>query len=257
MNPADPQGQNGNNGSNLGSDSQGGGNNFGSGGTDQSSSGMGGSMGGSDLGGGSLGGSDLGGSNLGGESLSSGMEPSTPAMGASSSVADSAAGGNFGAASGNQGAMSKVKDEAFKLRSQATDRARSAAEDGKIRATEKLDGFARSIHDVAGNLEEQVGPQLAQYAHRAADALDEFSANLRNKEVDELVDDAREFVRRSPAIAIGAAVALGFALSRFLKATSNDGMRAPRNSYSIDDDDDDMPSLITDRGVDSQPRYNA
>ena len=185
----------------------------------------------------------------------SGFEPMDPPIAASGAVVDRDINAPGSAATRDEGALAKVKGEATKLRGQATDRARSAAEDGKLRATETLDGFARSIHDVAGNLEEQVGPQLAQYAHRAADTLDEFSANLRSKSVDELVDDARSFVRRSPAIAIGAAVAVGFALSRFLKATASDTPRGSRNAYAIDDEED-LPGLTTDR-TGSQPRYNA
>lgn len=190
-----------------------------------------------------------------GNNLGTNLEPMEPPFTASNVVVDPAASGPGSSATRDEGALAKVRGEATKLRGQATDRARSAAEDGKLRATETLDGFARSIHDVAGNLEEQVGPQLAQYAHRAADSLDEFSATLRNKSVDELVDDARSFVRRSPAIAIGAAIAVGFALSRFLKATAADEPRAGRNAYAVDDDDD-MPGLTSDR-TGSQPRYNA
>jgi ElaB/YqjD/DUF883 family membrane-anchored ribosome-binding protein len=190
-----------------------------------------------------------------GSNLGSGFEPMDPPIAASSAVVDPGARGPGSDATRDEGALAKVRGEATRLRSEATDRARSAAEDGKLKATETLDGFARSIHDVAGNLEEQVGPQLAQYAHRAADTLDELSANLRSKSVDELVDDARGFVRRSPAIAIGAAVAVGFALSRFLKATASDAPRGSRNAYAIDEDED-LPSLTSDR-TGSQPRYNA
>ena len=190
-----------------------------------------------------------------GNTPGTGLEPMEPPFTASNVVVDPAVSGPGSDATRDEGALSKVRGEATKLRGQATDRVRSAAEDGKLRASETLDGFARSIHDVAGNLEEQVGPQLAQYAHRAADSLDEFSTTLRNKSVDELVDDTRNFVRRSPAIAIGAALAVGFALSRFLKATATDEPRGARNAYAIDDDDD-MPSLTSDR-TGSQPRYNA
>lgn len=254
MNPADKQGQNGTNGSTSGS-------------------------------------------NLG----SSGMEPTTPAVGASSSTADPMASGigiddtatrsgpdlsessaatgssmsqgSFNAGStGSAGAMGAssgtsgsggIKDQALeqatKLRDRATERARSAAEQGKTRTTETIDNLARAAHDAAGSLEEQVGPQIGQYAHRAADALDQLSDSLRNKSVDELLDDARNFARRSPAVAIGAAVAVGFALSRFLKATSSSSTGSyQRNAYALDDEDDDMPGLSTTRtGGSTQPRYNA
>lgn len=208
-----------------------------------------------------------------------GVEPSTPAMGASNITADPMAGSSgiavddantrlgpdigessaatqHSGADGNQERFSKVREQATKLRGQATDRARTAAEQGKTRATETLDGLAQAVHQAAGSLEQQVNPQIAQYAHRAADALDSFSASLRNKSVDELVDDAAQFARRSPAVAIGAAVALGFALSRFLKATSSPATGMSRNDYRLDDDDD-MPSMTTSTTGSTQPRYNA
>lgn len=167
-------------------------------------------------------------------------------------------GSSGGASAGGTERFSKVREEATKLRGQATDRARTAAEQGKTRATETIDGLARAVHDAAGNLEQQVNPQIAQYVHRAADALDDLSESLRNKSVDELVDDARSFARRSPAVAIGAAVAVGFALARFLKATSSPTTGSyQRNDYAIGDDDD-LPSMTTTRTAGStQPRYNA
>lgn len=242
----------------------------------------------------------------GGTTSGGGMEPSTPAMGASSATTDPAAGGigindsmtgglgpdasqssaatgstggqtgmggsSMGSAgagmsgsggAGGQQTFSRVKEQAreqaTKLRSQATDRARTAASSGKDRATQTLDGLAQAVHDAAGNLEQQVNPQIAQYAHRAADALDNLSERLRNKDVDELLNDAQDFMRRSPAVAIGAAVAVGFALSRFLKATSSPSTGSyQRNAYALDEDDDEMPSLTTSRtGGSTQPRYNA
>ncbi len=119
---------------------------------------------------------------------------------------------------------SKLKDQAAeqasRLKGQATDRIRSAAVDGKTRAADKLDGFAQTAHEAAQKIEEQAGPQVGRYAHQAADALDQLSSTLRNKDVDELWNDAQMLMRRSPALAIGAAAAVGFALARFLKASS-------------------------------------
>ena len=149
------------------------------------------------------------------------------AMGGSSMT-----GGSDMSAAGGQDKFAAVREHATKLRGQATDRARTAAESGKDRATQTLDGLAQAVHDAAGNLEQQVSPQIAQYAHRAADALDDLSESLRNKSVDELMDDVQSYMRRSPAVAIGAAVAVGFALSRFLKATSPARSSAYGGSYA-------------------------
>jgi ElaB/YqjD/DUF883 family membrane-anchored ribosome-binding protein len=154
-----------------------------------------------------------------------GSEPSTPAMGTGGAGfnADQASGGFAAGSATHAGAtQSRLREEAMKLRGQATDKARSAAEDGKARAAAKVDEFARTAHDIAGRLEEQTGPQIGQYAHQAADMLDRLSDGLRTKSVDELLDDARMLIRANPAVAIGVAAAVGFALSRFLKATASD-----------------------------------
>ena len=57
--------------------------------------------------------------------------------------------------------------------------------------------------------------------HRAADAVAGFTDTLKDKDVDELLNEAREAVRRNPALAIGAAAAVGFVLVRLLKSAGS------------------------------------
>ncbi|WP_339485264.1 hypothetical protein, partial [Pseudomonas proteolytica] len=57
-----------------------------------------------------------------------------------------------------------------------------------------------------------------QYARTAADKVAGFSEGLKAKELDDLIEDARGFVQKSPAIAIGTAAALGFVLVRLIQA---------------------------------------
>ena len=62
-------------------------------------------------------------------------------------------------------------------------------------------------------------PVLVQYGQRLLAAVTgDFGTSIQNKEVDELFDDARNFVRQSPGIALGAAAALGFLLVRVVKS---------------------------------------
>lgn len=167
------------------------------------------------------------------DSMTRGMSPnSNPGVSGTSGASTTGSMGATGSTGMNAGAgnekFARVKTEAAKIRDQATDRARSAAVTGKQRASETIDGLAQTVHETASKLEQQTSPQIARYAHQAADALDNLSTTLRTKDVDELVEDARHLIRRSPAIAIGAAAAIGFALSRFLKASServDPGMR--------------------------------
>ncbi|PZO75528.1 hypothetical protein [Sphingomonas hankookensis] len=116
------------------------------------------------------------------------------------------------------GARHTLKDEAAKLSAKATDKARGLVDEGKARATSALDEFSKLMDDAAGSVDEKLGEQYGQYARSAAQAIAGFSDGLRGKEVEDLLADAREFVRKSPAIAIGTAAALGFVLARVVKA---------------------------------------
>lgn len=113
-----------------------------------------------------------------------------------------------------EGARQAVRDEAGK----AGDKLRALADDGKARATGALDGLADMIKDAAGTIDEKVGAQYGGYARQASGAVADFSEKLRGKDVDDLMSDAREFVRKSPGVAIGVAAAVGFVLARVLRS---------------------------------------
>ena len=116
------------------------------------------------------------------------------------------------------GAAQTVKDTGNKLVGQATDKARAFADQGKSVAGDKLDQVAQMLSDAAQTVEDKLGGQYAQYARDAADRVAGFSSTVRNKDVDELVDDVRNFVRASPAVAIGVAAAVGFAVARVVQS---------------------------------------
>lgn len=116
------------------------------------------------------------------------------------------------------GIADTIKDEAGKLGGQAADKARGFAAEGKDRASGALDEFAKMMSDAAGTVDEKLGDQYGHYARSAAGAVSGFAETLRNKEVDDLLDDARDFVKKSPVMAIGAAAAIGFVLARIIKS---------------------------------------
>lgn len=133
----------------------------------------------------------------------------------------SAGGADYGsgaAGSAATGAKAKLADAASGLKGQAADKAREIAVQGKDRATEALDNISRLVSDAAASVDERVGPQYGAYARQAADAVASLASTLRDKDVDDLFEDARSAVRKSPAIAIGAAAAIGFLIARVAKA---------------------------------------
>lgn len=129
-----------------------------------------------------------------------------------------------------QKAVAQIRESAASLRDQAGGKAREFAVDGKSRAATALDEFSRAVQESAGSIDDRLGAEYGDYARRAADAVSDFAQTLRNKDVDELLDDAREIVRKSPVIAIGTAAAVGFALVRLVKAGLEEGRETASSS---------------------------
>jgi hypothetical protein len=123
-----------------------------------------------------------------------------------------------GTAGGGETTADKFKSQFASFKSQASDKARDYAGQGVTRATDALDEAARFLEDTARSVEEKMGPQYGRYGFSAAESVSGFADQLRGKDMDELVEDVRSFVRKSPAVAIGAAVGLGFVLARLAKA---------------------------------------
>jgi len=125
-------------------------------------------------------------------------------------------------AKGTDRLVSQVRDQVSNLRGTATDRLRGFADGGKGRATGLLDEVSEVIKDAAKSVDERLGEDYGRYAHQAADALSGFSGRIREKSVDDILDDTRDFVRKSPAVAIGIAAVAGFALIRVIKTGLDD-----------------------------------
>ena len=97
--------------------------------------------------------------------------------------------------------------------------ARSVAEEQKAAGSARLDAFGRAVHDAAEALGKEI-PQAAGYIHSVADHLQNASAELRERTVDDLVSRSGRFARQQPATTFTGSVLVGLALSRFLKSSS-------------------------------------
>ena len=133
--------------------------------------------------------------------------------------------GNSGASSGQdfdwtsaEGFRSAFGAKAQGLFDTAGDRARDYVAEGLDRGVTALDDVVRMVDDAAATIDDKVGAQYGDYARKASSAISGFAETLRMKDADTLFADAREAVRKSPAIAIGAAAALGFVVARIIKA---------------------------------------
>lgn len=104
---------------------------------------------------------------------------------------------------------------------QAKERASELAVEGKAKTTEALKGLSSIINDNAAAIDEKLGLKYGDYARGAAKSIDGAATKLDAKDFAELGDDAKEFVRRSPGLAIGIAAVAGFALARLFKGSDD------------------------------------
>lgn len=116
------------------------------------------------------------------------------------------------------GLMDKVKSSGGKLSGQAADTARGFVGQGIDRSADALSNVGKLIGDTASGIDQQLGQEYGDYARRAADTLQNTATKLSSKDADELIGDTRDFIRKSPGIALAGAAIVGFALARMIKS---------------------------------------
>jgi ElaB/YqjD/DUF883 family membrane-anchored ribosome-binding protein len=115
----------------------------------------------------------------------------------------------------------QLRQEASTLAGTAGNRARDAANRGKDKAVETVGTIAKMLEDSAATVDTKFGKQYGDYARSAASTVAGLATSLDQKELDELAQQTRDFVKKSPAVAVGAAAVIGFVLARMLKGSSN------------------------------------
>ena len=112
----------------------------------------------------------------------------------------------------------RVKTGRDKVAGQAADKARGLVAQGIERSSEALANVSRLVGDTAAGLDERLGAEYGDYARKAAASIEQTANSLAAKDADELIEDTRDFVRKSPGIALAGAAIVGFALARLIKS---------------------------------------
>lgn len=133
------------------------------------------------------------------------------------------------------GVTSTAKQYADDMASRAKDKGRSMFEQQKETALGQVGNVAQAIRSTASNLQGEGQDQTARYVQMIADQLESLGGKLRGKDLDTLMDDAKNLARRSPGTFIAGSVVAGFLLARFFKSSSE---RQVRQRYLTDEDRD-------------------
>ncbi len=124
------------------------------------------------------------------------------------------------AATATRKTTEQLRQQAEQAVQRAGEQAQAVAEDEKQAVAGEVHNVAEALRRGAAQFEDEDQPTLAGYVQQAADSLDSFSRNLGERSLDAMVTDLERFARRQPGLFLGGAVATGFLVTRFLKASS-------------------------------------
>jgi hypothetical protein len=117
-------------------------------------------------------------------------------------------------------ATQQVKEQAQEAKGQAKDRLRDQVDQRSTQAGERAASTASDVRSVAEQLRRQGKDRPAKVAEQAADRIERVGGYLKESDADRILGDVEDFGRRKPWAVALAGLALGFAASRFLKASS-------------------------------------
>ena len=119
-----------------------------------------------------------------------------------------------------QEAAGKAQDQAQQAAGQAREQARQQLDQRSTQAGEQVNSTASDMRSVAEQLRQQGKDQPAKLAEQAADRAERVGGYLKDADTDRMLHDLEDFGRRQPMAVVLGGMALGFAASRLLKASS-------------------------------------
>jgi hypothetical protein len=120
-----------------------------------------------------------------------------------------------------QQAKEKAQETAQQAAGQAKGRMREQVDQRSTEAGERVSGVAHDVRSVGDELRKQGKDQPAKLADQAAERAERLGDYLSRSDGDRILRDLEDFGRRQPWAVVAGGLALGFAASRFLKASSS------------------------------------
>jgi hypothetical protein len=114
-----------------------------------------------------------------------------------------------------------AQDKASATAGQARGRLREQIDQRSTQAGDEICATAHQVRSLAEQLRAQGKDMPARMVEQAADRSESFGNYLRNADGERLLDDVESFARRQPWAVAAGGLALGFAASRLLKASSS------------------------------------
>jgi hypothetical protein len=120
----------------------------------------------------------------------------------------------------------QAQEKAQQAAGQARDQVRSQIDQRSTDAGEKVSAQGSDLRAVGEQLREQGKEGPAKLADQAAHHVERAGSWLSESDADKILHDVEDAARKNPWAVVAGGVALGFAASRVLKASSSDRYQA-------------------------------
>jgi hypothetical protein len=127
---------------------------------------------------------------------------------------------------GSEGIASQAQDKAKEAAGEARGRVREEVDRRSTEIGGRVGSSAGDARSVADELRKQGKDAPARYVEQAADRAERLGSYLERSDGDRIVRDVEDFARRNPWAVAAGGLALGFAASRMLKASSSERYRS-------------------------------
>ena len=114
----------------------------------------------------------------------------------------------------------KAKGAAADTAQKVADTARSQADAAKSAAADEISGVASAMRAAAEEMRSG-SPQERTFG-QIAEGIADVSDAMREKDLSTMVQDVSDFARRNPLVFLGGAALIGFAATRFARASRPD-----------------------------------
>jgi hypothetical protein len=115
--------------------------------------------------------------------------------------------------------IQQAQEQVGQVAGQARQQITSQLDSQRERAAERLEGIAEALHDTGHQLRDRGQAPVGDFADTAARQIDQITRYMRDKSVDQFLEDVEQFARRNPGLFLAGAFGLGFLAARFLKSS--------------------------------------
>jgi gas vesicle protein len=126
----------------------------------------------------------------------------------------------------------KAGEQVRNASGQARDRVRSQVDERSTQVGQQVSTQAGDLRTVADQLREQGKDSPARMVEQVADHAERAGSWLTESDADRILGDVEDFARSKPWAVAAGGLALGFAASRFLKASSSRRYEQRSASYN-------------------------